>query len=135
MAFRRLAKGDPALSVGGVFNPMGHVVVAFESDERASEAAQALRDEGFEPEDILQYSADEEAHEMTRMLDGATGTAGFGHEIGLMRQYKALAEQGCGWLLVFAPEEAQCEKVVEVAKRYGAKLAEKYHRLVIEDLL
>ena len=135
MAFKRLAKGDRALSVGGVFNPMGHVVVAFESDERAGEAAAALREAGFEPEDILQYSADEEAQEMTRLLDGATGTAGFGHEIGLMRQYKSLAERGCGWLVVYAPEEAQCEKVVEVAKRYGAKLAEKYHRLVIEDLL
>lgn len=134
MAIKRLAKGDPALSFG-VFNPVGHVVVAFDSDEAATQAAQALRDAGFDDEDIVQYSACEEVEQMKRMLDRVSGTACFGHELLLMRRYKAMAEQGCGWLMVYAPDDAHCERVVQVARQHGVKLAEKYHRLVIEDLI
>jgi hypothetical protein len=134
MAIKRLTKSDNALSFG-VFNPVGYVVVAFGSDEAASQAAQALREAGFDDEDILQYSACEEAAQMKRLLDGVTGTACFGHELLLMRRYKAMAEQGCGWLMVYAPDDDHCERVVDIALREGARLAEKYHRLVIEDLI
>ncbi len=134
MAIKRLTKDDQPLSFG-VFNPVGHIVVAFDDDATASAAAQALKDAGFEDEDILQYNAHEESEAMSRMLDGITGAAGFGHEVTLMRQYKSLADEGCGWLVVYAPEKERCEKVVAIARRHGAKLAEKYGRLVIEDLL
>jgi hypothetical protein len=134
MAIKRLTKADRPLSFGA-FNPVGHVVVAFESDARATEAARALREVGFDAEDVLQYSAAEEAEEMSRLLDSVSGAAGFGHEVGLMRQYKLLAESGCGWLVVYAPDEPHALRVAEVARRHGARLAEKYHRLVIEDLI
>ncbi len=134
MAIRRMTKEDTAQTFG-VFNPVGHVVVAFPNDDAARQAAQALRDEGFDEADVLQYSATEESQEMARMLDGITGTAEFGHEVVLMRKYKELADKGCGWLVVYAPEKERCEKAVEVAKRHGALLAEKYHRMVVEDLL
>jgi len=134
MAIKRLTKEDHPLSFG-VFSPVGHVVVAFADDASAGAAARALRETGFEDEDILQYSAHEESEEMSRMLDGISGAAGFGHEVCLMRQYKALADEGCGWLVVYAPDKAHCEKVVATARQHGAMLAEKYGRLVIEDLL
>ena len=134
MAIKRLTKEDQPVSFG-VFNPVGHLVVSFPDDESASTAAGALRDAGFEDEDILQYSAREESEAMSRMLDGITGAAGFGHEVTLMRRYKSLADQGCGWLVVYAPEKERCEKVVAVARQHNARLAEKYGRLVIEDLL
>jgi tRNA A58 N-methylase Trm61 len=134
MAIKRLTKDDAPLSFG-TFNPVGHVVVAFPDDNSAQQAAQELRQAGFEDEDILHFSPDEESERMGQMLDGITGTAEFGHEIVLMREYKQLADEGCGWLIVYAPEKERCEKVVEVARRHGAKLAEKYGRIVIEDLL
>ena len=134
MAIKRLTKADHPLSFG-VFSPVGHVVVAFADAEAADAAARALREAGFDDEDILEYGADEESQEMSRMLDGISGAAGFGHEVCLMRQYKALADEGCCWLVVYAPDKAHCEQVVEVARRHGAKLAEKYGRLVVEDLI
>jgi hypothetical protein len=39
------------------------------------------------------------------------------------------------WLIVFAPDDERAAKVAEAAKAHGARMAEKYHRLVIEDLL
>jgi hypothetical protein len=134
MTIKRLTKADKPLSFG-VFSPVGHVVVAFENDSEADDARRDLLESGFEPEDILQYAASEESGEMSRMLDGVSGAAGFGHEVCLMRLYKTMADEGCGWLIVYAPEKGRCEKVVEVARRHGARLAEKYGRLVIEDLL
>jgi hypothetical protein len=134
MAIKRLTKSDHGLSFG-VFNPVGHVMVAFDSDEAAEQAAQALREAGFDDDDILRYSACEEAEEMARLLDHVSGSAWFGHEVLLMQRYKALADLGCGWLMVYAPDPLHCRRVVEVAQRMGAKLAEKYHRMVIEDLI
>ncbi|MEW6703950.1 MAG: hypothetical protein AB1430_03775 [Pseudomonadota bacterium] len=134
MAIKRISKEEQALAFG-VFSPVGHVVVALPDDKAADAAARELREQGFDEADVLQYSAREESQAMARMLAGITGTAEFGHEVVLMRKYKELADKGCGWLVVYAPEKERCEKVVEVARRHRALLAEKYHRLVVEDLI
>ena len=134
MTIKRMTKDDPAQAFG-VFSPVGHVVVALPDDASADAAFRALRAEGFEEDDILRYSAQEESQEMAQRLDGITGTAEFGHEVVLMRKYKELAERGCGWLVVYAPEKERCEQVVQIARQHGALLAEKYHRMVVEDLL
>lgn len=134
MTIKRLTKEDHPQAFGA-FKPVGHVVIAMPDDESAARAVQALRARGFAEEDILQYTAAEEGHEMDRMLQHASGAAGFGVEISLMRRYQELARNGASWLVVFAPEDAQAELVSEVAKSHGAWIAQKYHRLVIEDLM
>lgn len=134
MTLKRMTKDDVPRSFGA-FKPVGHVVLAFADDAQASRAAQALRHEGFGAADIVQYSAVEEAETMRDLLGAASGTAEFGHEVLLMRRYRELAEQGCGWLVVFAPDDAHAERVARVARRCEARLAEKYHRLVVEDLI
>lgn len=134
MAFKRMTKADHPQSLGA-FKPVGHVVVAMPDDARAARAVQVLLAQGFERDDILEYTAAEENDEMDRMLQYTSDFAGFGYEVTLMRRYKQLAAQGASWLIVFAPEEAQAERVATVAREHGALLAEKYHRLVIEDLI
>jgi hypothetical protein len=52
-----------------------------------------------------------------------------------MRKYQALAREGAGWLIVFAPDDSRHPRVADVVKGHGALMAEKYHRLVIEGLL
>jgi hypothetical protein len=52
-----------------------------------------------------------------------------------MRRYLAYAEEGAGWLIVYAPDDAAVERVVQVCKRVGALCAVRYHRLASEDLL
>jgi hypothetical protein len=134
MALKRMTKADHPRSLGA-FKPIGHVVVALPDDERAADAVRALLGTGFEREDILEYSAAEEDDEMDRMLQHTSDFAGFGYEITLMRRYQQLAREGASWLIVFAPEDAQTEQVAATVRNHGALMAEKYHRLVIEDLL
>ncbi len=134
MTIRRLTKADRP-QVLGAFKPVGHVVVALPDDKVAAEATAALIEAGFDADDVLQYSADEEGAQMQHMLDHASDFAGFGYEITLMRRYRQLAGEGCSWLLVYAPDDAHAASVAQVAERFGARLAEKYHRLVVEDLL
>ena len=134
MAIKRMTKADHPHSFGA-FKPVGHVVVAMPDDESAAKAVKALRDQGFEEADILQYTAAEEDDEMDRMLRHTSEFAGFGYEVSLMRRYQELSKNGASWLIVYAPKEEHDLKVGEVARQYGAWAAEKYHRLVIEDLL
>jgi hypothetical protein len=134
MAIRRLTKAEATLSFG-VFRPVGHVVVAFDNDATTTDAARALREQGFEAQDVLQYSASEESATMRDMLDHASDFAGFGYEVTLMRRYQELARQGCGWLVVYAPDDDHAARITAVAQQYRARLAERYHRLLIEDLI
>jgi hypothetical protein len=136
MAIKRMTKADHPQSFGA-FKPVGHVVVALPDDEKAAAAVRALRASGFEADDILEYTAAEEDDEMDRMLRHAeaNAVAGFGYEVSLMRRYQELSREGASWLIVFAPDDERAAKVAEAAKAHGARMAEKYHRLVIEDLL
>ena len=134
MTIKRMTKADHPRSMGA-FKPVGHVVVAMPDDECAARAVRDLRAAGFAAEDILEYTAAEEDDEMDRMLSHASDFAGFGYEVALMRKYQALAKEGASWLVVFAPEDRQHQRVAEVVKAHSALMAEKYHRLVIEDLI
>ena len=134
MAIKRMTKGDMPHSLG-TYNPVGHVLVALPSDALAQEARQALRDIGFDDEDVLHYTADEENAQMEYMLSHASQLSGFGYEVTLMRRYQTLARAGCGWLLVYAPDAPQAESVAVVARRFGARSAVKYHWLAVEDLI
>jgi hypothetical protein len=134
MTIKRMTKADHPQSFGA-FKPVGHVVVALPDDKSAAEAARALRAAGFDADDILEYTAAEENDEMDRMLQHASDFSGFGYEVQLMRRYKALAEQGASWLIVYAPDDPSATRVADTVRAHGALMAEKYHRLVIEDLI
>ncbi len=134
MAIKRMTRGEVPHSLGN-YNPVGHVLVALPSDSVAAEARRALRDIGFDDEDLLLYSAEEEREQMERMLAHSSQLSGFGYEVTLMRRYQSLAKQGCGWLLVYAPDAAHAERTTEVARRFGARSAVKYHWLAVEDLI
>jgi hypothetical protein len=134
MAIKRMTKADRPQSLG-TYNPVGHVLLAFPDDATAQQARQALRDGGFDEEDLLFYSAEEEREQMDAMLPRASQLAGFGYEVTLMRRYQQLACEGCGWLLVYAPDGPHTERAMGIARAHGARSAVKYHWLVVEDLL
>ena len=69
------------------------------------------------------------------MLPEAPGSAGFGSEIQSMRQIYLLATEGCSLLVVHAPHGDSVEKVKRIARQHGAKVAKRYGRLLIEDLI
>ncbi|MGZ8260280.1 MAG: hypothetical protein ACXWUL_07005 [Caldimonas sp.] len=119
----------------GAFNPVGHAVLAFASDEVAAQARQALADAGFADQDLLVYGSGELFPNLKEMMRNASGAAGFGYQIQLMRRYMTLASENAGWVVVYAPDEEQIAKVQALAKRLGARSAVHYGNLAQEDLV
>lgn len=131
---QRMTKADFPSSLGA-FKPVGHVVVVMPDDRSAEEAAEAFRSAGFAPEDVLVFESEEVKRMTADGLSTASGGAGFGSEIQIMRQHQAMAHEGGAFVIVFAPDDDQTAKVGDIAKARGARLATKYNRLLIEDLI
>ena len=129
-----LDRDDLPLSFGA-FKPVGHIAVVLPDDASGAAAAQALRDAGFAAGGVLHFSAAETAARFKELLPEAPGSAGFGSEIQSMRQIYLLATEGCSLLVVHAPEGDAVEKVESIARQHGAKVAKRYGRLLIEDLI
>ena len=131
---KRMTKSELQESLGA-FNPVGHAVLAFENDDTTGKVRQALQDAGLGQDDVLTFTSGELFPDLTEMMRNASGAAGFGYEINLMRRYMTLASEGAGWLVVYAPEEEQTAKIAAIAKQFGAKSAVQYGRLLHEDLV
>ena len=131
---KRMTKSELPHSLGA-FNPVGHAVLALADDRAAAEACRALAAAGFADADLLVYTSAELFPNLQEMLRNASGAAGFGYQIQLMRRYMTLASEGAGWVVVYAPEEAQIAKVAEVAKKLDASSAVHYGNLAQEDLV
>jgi len=129
-----MTKGELQESLGA-FNPVGHTVLALASDDAAGEARKVLLDAGLGDADILVFTSGELFPDLQEMMRNASGAAGFGYEIVLMRRYMTLASEGAGWLVVYAPEEEQTARIADIAKRLNAKTAVHYGRFMHQDLL
>ena len=134
MSIKRLTKEDVRNSTG-ILNPVGHAVLAFKDDAVTATAVGALHAAGLADDDILAYPANDALPRLRERVATASAAAGFGYEITLMRRYLALAEEGAGWLIVFTPDDKAAERVTEVATRFDALCAVRYHRLANEDLI
>ena len=131
---KRLTKEDISKTTG-ILNPVGHIVLAFKDDAVTAMAVAALRASDFTEEEILAYPAAEAAPRLRERVQTASEAAGFGYEVTLMRRYLALAEEGSGWLVVYAPSDAAAQRIIQVATRLDAHCAVRYHRLASEDLM
>ena len=134
MFTKRLTKADHPTSFGA-FKLVGHGVIALPDASRAAQAVTALRAAGFAAEDVLQYAPGGEKNEMDHMLTDVSGIAGIGCEASLMRKYQQLAADGANWLIVYAPDDADTQRLADLVKPHGAILAEKYQHLSVEDPL
>ena len=134
MSLKRLTRED-IRNLTGNFNPTGHAVLAFADDATAEQAAQALHAAGFTADDVLAYTGAAVKPRLQKMVDTAGEGAGFGYEITLLRRYLVLAGEGCGWLIVYAPDDDATARVTTVAVKFKATSAVKYNRLVNEDLV
>ena len=119
----------------GAFKPVGHIAVMLPDDAAGDAAAQALRDAGFAPGGVLHFTAAETAARFKDLLPEAPGSSGFGSEIQSMRQMYLMATEGCSLLVVHAPGGDAVESVERIARQHGAKVAKRYGRLLIEDLI
>ena len=131
---KRLTKED-IRSGTGILNPVGHVVLAFKDDAVTATAVAALHSAGLTDLDILSYTAAEATPRLRERVRTASESAGFGYEITLMRRYLDFAEHGAGWLIVYAANDAVAQVITDIATRFAALCAVRYHRLANEDLI
>jgi hypothetical protein len=118
----------------GVFSPTGHVVMAFPNDDTAVIARGALIAGGFSEKEVTQYKKDDVIRECEKSNEQAANPVQIGQDVAKIAEYLALAKQGCGFLVVHAPEDERSKKAVEIVQPYGLKFAEKYNRLTLEEL-
>lgn len=120
----------------GAFKPVGHVAVVLPDNDAGVAFARALREElGLPAAGVLYFHADDVAARFKDLLPEASGASGFGSEIQSMRQIYLLATEGASLVLVHAPEGDQIDRLEALARRHGAKVAKRYGRLLIEDLI
>jgi hypothetical protein len=118
----------------GVFSPTGHVVMAFASDGEAEKARQLLVRNGFGEEDVTHYSKDEVMTELNKSEEQSANPVQIGQELAKIDEYLVLAKQGCGFILLHAPEDEAAKRAVSIVKSLGLKYAEKYNMLTMEKL-
>lgn len=119
----------------GVFKPVGYVLASFRSESDMAQAAQALRDAGFDNDQQVAYTASEMVHQADLDIAKASPLASLGQELNLVKAHRELAEQGQCFLAVHAPSNEQTERVAEIMRESNATRAQKYGTLMIEELI
>jgi AmiR/NasT family two-component response regulator len=132
MATRSIAEDNVPRSFGA-FYPTGHIVIFFANKGDAERAREALLTGGYEESEIVILSSDYVVSAIEDALPHVSILA-IGSETRHMREHLELAKQGCDKLIVYAPTEHEAGRVMNVARHFDIRLAEKYHRLAIEHL-
>lgn len=119
----------------GVFKPVGHVIVALPTGADAQGARAALLADGFDADGIVAYSPEEMKRQADIDIEQAGVLAGIGQELNLVKSHRELAQKGYSFLVVKAPDDDDAQKVAAIARRFHATRAQKYGRLMIEELI
>jgi hypothetical protein len=119
----------------GVFAPVGYLVIGFPGEAEAAQARAALLTGGYEQDEVMMFSSQQVIADIERTREDVSILAYMGAELGHQKQHLECARQGCAFLVVYAPSEAETTRVMNVARRFGARLAHKYNRLTVEELM
>jgi hypothetical protein len=119
----------------GVFKPVGHVIVAFAQAADAEAAHKQLQREAFTADDIRAYTPEQMKNQADIDIEQAGVLAGIGQELNLVKAHRELAAQGYSFLVVKATNDEATQRVADIARRFHAQRAQKYGRLIIEELI
>jgi hypothetical protein len=119
----------------GVFKPVGHVIVALPSENARDDAVAGLLRAGFMAADIHAYSPSEMIAQVDDELAHASGLAGIGQELNLVKAHRELALQGSNFLVVRARDAHEADQIADVALQCHASRAQRYGSFVIEELI
>lgn len=127
---------DPGmLTLAGVFYPTGYVFAMFPTEQDARSTGEALERENLTEQPIMLLPPQVVLEQVVRTVGSADiPLPSAGTEAATVRQYAALAGQGHWALMVHAPDADDTEAVMRIVRRAPFSFAEKYRRLVIEDL-
>lgn len=118
----------------GVFKPVGHTVIAYRSAADMQVAVSALIEKGFAYSALVLYTPEEIKAQVDAELRAASPLAAFGYELDLVKSHRALAQSGCSFLIVHAPDNARAERVASVARSTKPAAAYHYGTFMLEEL-
>ena len=127
-------KSNPPTSFG-VFKPVDHVVLAFAKAAVAQDVTGQLIAQGFPAADVTHYTPQEMKNQVDSNLQTASALASLGQDLNLVKAHGALADQGYSFLVVYAPDAEQVQRIQTIANRMQAKSAQRYGSLIVEELL
>lgn len=119
----------------GMFYPTGYIVAAFADRETADQARAKLISKGFGDSEVRHVGAAEMAREAAKNLEHPSFFASIGSSLPTRQKQLELAEHGCDFLLIHAPEDASQNQALETLGSVQTRYAVKYKRLIIENLL
>ena len=129
-----MEKANPPRSFG-VFKPVGHTVIAFARADLLEAAASALLQERFQPSDLVRYTPAEMIEQADSDLRTASPMASVGQDLNIVKAHRALAENGCSFLVVQTADSSGEERVDEVVHRMKATSAQRFGTLIVEELV
>ncbi len=123
------------LTMGGVFYPTGYVFAMFPTVDDAQRVAQEIEKRNLSDKPVLFLDTATVLDKVVRTVGSADiPLPSAGTEAATVRQYAALAGQGHCAVMVHAPDADETEAVMQVIRTAPFSFAEKYRKLVIEDL-
>jgi len=118
-----------------LLKPVDHVILAFAEEAVLRDASAALAEAGFAPTAVHEYTAVQMHTALNAGLEASGPLAALGQDANLAEFRRKLAADGHGWLVVHAPAQAHTAQVADIAQRFGARLAQKFTRFTIEELV
>lgn len=127
-------KTNPPVTFG-VFKPVDHTVITYSTTADMQSGVDALAELGFNTTDMARYSPQDMLAQVDAQLIAASPLASFGYELDLIKIHRAMAQEGCSFLVVYAPEDTQAAQVAKVAQASHALAAQHYGRFMIKEVL
>lgn len=119
----------------GMFYPTGYIVAGFADVPARDQAQRALQAKGFAETQLTAVSAQDMRQQAAQNLEHPSIFASMGSSLPARQKQLELAEAGCEFLLIEAPESEQERRAVQALSRGPVRYAIKYRRLIIENLL
>lgn len=119
---------------GGVFYPTGHIVAAFVDEASAMKAQACLVREHWPEDHVVYVDPPAMVREAEENLEDASFLAA-GASLPAREKQLELARAGCHFLLIFAPDDDDQERAMQLLDGLAVRYAVKYHRLIIENLV
>jgi hypothetical protein len=119
----------------GVFKPVGHTMISVRSSDLLKTAVAAFREKGFAASSLVEYTPQEMMARVDSDLLSASPLAEIGQDVNLAKAHWDLAESGCSFLIVYAPERDQQVIVDGIIETLKPVTAQRYGRFVIEELI
>lgn len=120
---------------GGVFYPAGYLVAGLQDREDAERLCSWFRQAGYDEHDCLVVPPAAMLATGRSDLQSAGIIAILGSSLQVRQRQVELAEEGCSFLLVYAPSDTERARVLRVLAGVPVRYAIHYHRFTIEDLI